>query len=41
MTRLGLRPYRPGDEPARGTVPLSVVVLTCNEEPNIAAAWLP
>ena len=36
MTRLGLRPYRPGDEPATGTVPLSVVVLTCNEEPNIA-----
>ena len=35
MTRLGLRPYCTGDQPARGTVPLSVVVLTRNEEPNI------
>jgi glycosyltransferase involved in cell wall biosynthesis len=44
MTRLGLRPYRPGDDPAPGTVPVSVVVLTLNEEPNIqrclaSVAW--
>ena len=35
MTRLGLRPYRPGDGPPPGSVPVSVVVLTLNEEPNI------
>ena len=35
MTRLGLRPYCTGDQPVSGTVPLSVVVLTRNEEPNI------
>ena len=35
MTRLRLRPYRPGDNPPRGSVPVSVVVLTMNEEPNI------
>jgi glycosyltransferase involved in cell wall biosynthesis len=44
MTGLGLRPYRPGDDPAPGSVPLSVVVLTLNEEPNIrrclaSVAW--
>ncbi|MGA8110296.1 MAG: glycosyltransferase family 2 protein [Acidobacteriaceae bacterium] len=44
MTRLGLRPYLPGDQPARGSVPASVVVLTCDEEPNIrrslaSVAW--
>src|SRR5579863_6999995 len=44
MTRLGLRPYRPGDDPPPGTVPVSVVVLTLNEEPNIrrclaSVAW--
>jgi glycosyltransferase involved in cell wall biosynthesis len=35
MTRLGLRPYRPGDGPPAGSVPASVVVLTLNEELNI------
>lgn len=36
MTRLGLRPYRHGDDPPRGSVPVSVVVLTRDEEMNIA-----
>jgi glycosyltransferase involved in cell wall biosynthesis len=36
MTRLGLRPYHHGDAPARGSVPVSVVVLTRDEEVNIA-----
>ena len=35
MTKLGLRPYRPGDDPLPGSVPVSVVVLAHNEEPNI------
>jgi glycosyltransferase involved in cell wall biosynthesis len=35
MTRLNLRPYREGDNPTRASVPLSVVVLTRDEEPNI------
>ncbi|MHB1593654.1 MAG: glycosyltransferase family 2 protein [Streptosporangiaceae bacterium] len=44
MTRLGLRPYGSGDDPAPGSVPLSVVVLAANEEPNIrrclaSVAW--
>jgi glycosyltransferase involved in cell wall biosynthesis len=44
MTNLGLRPYSAGDEPAPGTVPVSVIVLTLNEEANIrrcmgSAAW--
>jgi glycosyltransferase involved in cell wall biosynthesis len=44
VTRLGLRPYHAGDQPAAGTVPLSVVVLTRDEEPNIrhclaSVAW--
>jgi glycosyltransferase involved in cell wall biosynthesis len=44
MTRLGLRPYRAGDHPSHREVPVSVVVLTCDEEANIsrclsAAAW--
>jgi glycosyltransferase involved in cell wall biosynthesis len=44
MTRLGLRPYQVGDEPQAGSVPVSVVVLTLNEEPNIrrclaSVAW--
>jgi glycosyltransferase involved in cell wall biosynthesis len=44
MTRLGLRPYQAGDDPPPGSVPVSVVVLTLNEEPNIrrclaAVAW--
>lgn len=44
MTRLSLRPYRPGDDPPPGRVPVSVVVLTLNEEPNIrrclaSVAW--
>ena len=44
MTRLGLRPYRAGDDPPPGIVPVSVVVLTLNEEPNIrrclaSVAW--
>lgn len=36
MTRLGLRPYRAGDDPPPRSVPLSVVVLTRDEEVNIA-----
>jgi glycosyltransferase involved in cell wall biosynthesis len=44
MTRLGLRPYRIGDDPCPGSVPASVVVLTRDEEPNIrrcltSVAW--
>jgi glycosyltransferase involved in cell wall biosynthesis len=44
MTRLGLRPYRAGDEPPARSVPVSVIVLTLNEEPNIrrclaSVAW--
>ena len=44
MTRLGLRPYHAGDDPPPGSVPVSVVVLTLNEEPNIrrclaSVAW--
>lgn len=35
MTKLRLRPYRHGDDPPPGTVPLSVVVLTRDEEANI------
>ena len=35
MTRLGLRPYQVGDDPPPGSVPVSVIVLTLNEEPNI------
>jgi glycosyltransferase involved in cell wall biosynthesis len=35
VTGLGLRPYRAGDDPPPGSVPVSVVVLTLNEEPNI------
>jgi glycosyltransferase involved in cell wall biosynthesis len=35
MTRLGLRPYQAGDDPPPGSVPVSVVVLTLNEETNI------
>ncbi len=36
MTRIGLRPYRAGDDPPARSVPLSVVVLTRDEEANIA-----
>jgi FkbM family methyltransferase len=44
MTKLGLRPYRGGDDPAPGSVPVSVVVLTRDEEVNIrrclaSVAW--
>lgn len=44
MTRLGLRPYRLGDQPALGSVPVSIVVLTLDEGPNIrrclaSVAW--
>jgi glycosyltransferase involved in cell wall biosynthesis len=44
VTRLGLRPYRPGDQPARGSVLASVVILTRDEETNIrrsltSVAW--
>jgi glycosyltransferase involved in cell wall biosynthesis len=44
MTRLRLRPYQAGDDPPPGSVPVSVVVLTLNEEPNIrrclaSVAW--
>jgi glycosyltransferase involved in cell wall biosynthesis len=35
MTRLGLRPYRTGDDPPAKSVPVSVIVLTRDEEPNI------
>jgi glycosyltransferase involved in cell wall biosynthesis len=35
VTRLGLRPYGAGDTPGAGTVPVSVLVLTQDEEPNI------
>lgn len=36
MTKLGLRPYRDGDDPPRRSVPVTVVVLTRDEERNIA-----
>jgi glycosyltransferase involved in cell wall biosynthesis len=36
MTRLGLRPYRAGDAPEPGSVPVTVVILTRDEEANIA-----
>jgi glycosyltransferase involved in cell wall biosynthesis len=44
MTRLGVRPYRAGDWPGRRSVPISVVVLTRDEEANIrrcldSVAW--
>jgi glycosyltransferase involved in cell wall biosynthesis len=44
MSRLGLRPYRAGDSPPIGAIPVSVIVLTCNEELNIrqcltSVAW--
>jgi glycosyltransferase involved in cell wall biosynthesis len=44
MTKLGLRPYQLGDDPAPGSVPVSVVVLTRDEGPNIrrclaSTAW--
>jgi glycosyltransferase involved in cell wall biosynthesis len=44
VTRLGLRPYRAGDDPPLASVPVSVVVLTRDEEANIgrclaSAGW--
>jgi glycosyltransferase involved in cell wall biosynthesis len=44
MTKLGLRPYVDGDDPAPRSVPVSVVVLTRDEAPNIrrclaSVAW--
>ena len=44
MTGLGLRPYHVGDSLPPRSVPVSVVVLTLNEEPNIrrclaSVAW--
>ena len=36
MTRLGLRPYRAGDDPPPRSVAVSVVVLTRDEEVNMA-----
>jgi len=36
VTGLGLRPYRAGDAPGPGSVPVTVVVLTRDEEANIA-----
>jgi glycosyltransferase involved in cell wall biosynthesis len=36
VTRLGLRAYCDGDDPPRASVPLTVVVLTRDEGPNIA-----
>jgi glycosyltransferase involved in cell wall biosynthesis len=35
VTKLNLRPYGTGDDPPAGSVPVSVVVLTRDEEPNI------
>jgi glycosyltransferase involved in cell wall biosynthesis len=35
VTRLRLRPYQAGDDPPLASVPVSAVVLTLNEEPNI------
>ena len=35
MTNLGMRPYRAGDHPPVGSVPVSVIILTRNEDPNI------
>jgi hypothetical protein len=44
MTKLNLRPYAAGDLPAPGSVPVSVVILTRDEEPNMrrclsSVAW--
>jgi len=44
MTKLGLRPYQGGDDPPPGSIPVSVIVLTLNEEVNIrrcleSVAW--
>ncbi len=44
MTRPCLRPYRVGDNPSERSVPVSVIVLTRDEEPNIerclsSVAW--
>jgi glycosyltransferase involved in cell wall biosynthesis len=44
MTRLGIRPYAAGDEPAPGSVSVTVVILTKNEEANVdrclsSVAW--
>jgi glycosyltransferase involved in cell wall biosynthesis len=44
VTRLGLRPYREGDDPAPASVRVCVVILTRDEEPNIgrciaSVAW--
>jgi len=44
MTKLGLRPYATGDDPRPDSVPVSVVILTHNEERNItrcltSVAW--
>jgi glycosyltransferase involved in cell wall biosynthesis len=36
VTRLGLRPWRKGDNPPPGSVPVTVVVLTRDEEVNVA-----
>ena len=35
MTKLGLRPYTTADDPPPESVPVSVVILTRDEEPNI------
>ena len=44
MTKLGLRPYGAGDSPPLASVPISVIILTRDEEPNIrrclaSVAW--
>ena len=44
MTKLGLRPYRADDDPSPGSVAVSVVILTRDEEANIrrclaSVAW--
>jgi glycosyltransferase involved in cell wall biosynthesis len=35
MTKLGLRPYTYGDDPSPGRVPVTVIILARDEEPNI------
>jgi glycosyltransferase involved in cell wall biosynthesis len=35
MGRSGLRPYRPGDQPAAGSVPVAAIVLTRDESVNL------
>lgn len=44
MTKLRIRPYRAGDDPRQGSVPITVLILTRDEEKNIrqclaSVAW--